>query len=481
MPKSEADESDPPWITAVLTLANYLLLIVMGAVRDVMDYLHVRTSEAKNQGYANLLNSWQAFYTRRLYLRIQDCFNRPIDGPPGAWVSVMERDFDAAQEQQMKLTSSSVQCLNLGSYNYLGFAESELDMRSEVCESMRRLGVSSCSSRSELGTTDDHVALERSVASFLGKPAAIVFGMGFATNSLVLPALTGRGDLILSDCLNHSSIVTGAKHSQACVRVFQHNSPESLRRLLRAAIAHGQPRTRRPWKKILVCVEGLYSMEGAICKLPEIVTVCKRYKAYLFVDEAHSIGALGATGRGVAEHTGVSPDAVDCFMGTFTKSFGSVGGYIASSQEVIDILKRKCTGHIEACSISPACAKQAFLALQLIHGKDGTTRGQEKLAAIKRNANLFRAGLEKIGLQVIGSPDSPVIPALLFNPAKIPAFSRECFRRKLAVVVVGYPATPLLKARIRFCVSAAHTEEDLKSALRVIEIVSKQCLIQYKR
>lgn len=481
MVSTAGDESDPPWVTSFLTYANYLLLIIMGALRDVIDRLLYSHVEKRDGGYASLLNSWQAFYTRRLYMRIQDCFNRPIDGPPGAWVSVMERDFDKERHDGMAMTTSSLSCLNLGSYNYLGFAESELDMRADVCKSMRRLGVSSCSSRSELGTTDAHLELERSIACFLRKPAAVVFGMGFASNSLVLPALMGSGDLIVSDSLNHSSIVTGVKQSQACVRVFKHNSPESLCRVLREAISRGRPRVRRPWKKILVCVEGLYSMEGAICKLPEIVSVCKRFKAYLFVDEAHSIGALGETGRGVAEKTGVPFDDIDIFMGTFTKSFGSAGGYVASSCEVVEILKRKSAGHISACSMSAACAKQASLALRLIDGRDGSTRGREKLAAIKRNANMFRSGLEEIGLQVIGSPDSPVIPALLFNPAKIPAFSRECFRRKLAVVVVGYPATPLLKARIRFCISAAHSEEDLKAALRVIESVSRQCLIQYKK
>ena len=131
--------------------------------------------------------------------------------------------------------------------------------------------------------------------------------------------------------------------------------------------------------------------------------------------------------------------------------------------------------------MSVACIKQASLALQFIQGEDGTDRGQKKLDAIKENANMFRDGLKKMGLQVIGDYDSPVVPALLFNPAKIPAFSRECLARKLAVVVVGFPATPLLKSRIRFCISAAHSKKDLISALKVIEQVSAKCMIQYKR
>ena len=167
-------------------------------------------------------------------------------------------------------------------------------------------------------------------------------------------------------------------------------------------------------------------------------------------------------------------------MGTFTKSFGSVGGYIASSRDVVSLLRRRSPANVYACSMSSVCAKQALLALELIQGRDGSTRGREKLDKIKSNANMFRNGLKEIGLQVIGDYDSPVIPCMLFNPAKIPAFSRACLARKLAVVVVGYPATPLLKSRIRFCISAAHDEDDLRSALAIIKQVADECLIRYK-
>lgn len=452
----------------------------MGTVRDLYDWLFCKRTQIKKEGYGSLLNDWQDFYTRRLYNRIQDCFNRPINSAPGAWVSVMQRDFRNG-DSDMVLTGSSVTALNLSSYNYLGFAESELELRTEVCASLWKFGVSSCSSRSELGTTTEHLDLENRIAKFLGKEAAMICGMGFGCNSFILPALMGRDDLILSDELNHSSIVTGSRLSEATVRVFRHNCPKSLERELRRAISRGKPRTYRPWKRIMVCTEGLFSMEGELCALAEISRVCKKYKAYLYVDEAHSIGALGNTGRGIAEHAGVDPKDVDIFMGTFTKSFGSVGGYIASTHEVIHLLKRTSPAHMQACSMSVACIKQASLALQLIQGEDGTDRGQKKLDAIKENANMFRDGLKKMGLQVIGDYDSPVVPALLFNPAKIPAFSRECLARKLAVVVVGFPATPLLKSRIRFCISAAHSKKDLISALKVIEQVSAKCMIQYKR
>ena len=163
-----------------------------------------------------------------------------------------------------------------------------------------------------------------------------------------------------------------------------------------------------------------------------------RYKAYVYVDEAHSIGALGATGRGVLEHTRVSPDDVDIMMGTFTKSFGSVGGYIAASSEIISHLRRSSPGSIYACAMAPGCAVQANLALRMIMGEDGTTKGQEKVEQLRKNSNLFRAGLERMGCevaliislffgrllrlvkQVLGDPDSPVVPVMLYNPAKMP-------------------------------------------------------------
>ena len=321
----------------------------------------------------------------------------------------MMRDFDPEHEGRMQLTGETMTVLNLSSYNYLGFAESEMDIRDDVVRTLREFGASSCSSRSELGTSRVHLELETLVADFLGKEAAMVIGMGFASNSAVLPALLNQGDLILSDELNHRSIVDGARLSQATVRVFKHNCAASLERQIRAAIVKGR------WRKIVVLTEGLFSMEGAICNLQAISAVCKRYRAYLYVDEAHSIGALGRTGRGVREHCGVPPEDVAVFMGTFTKAFGSVGGYIAASADVIQYLKRKCACNVAACSMSPVCAQQALAALRMIDGQDGTGRGLRKLRQIKENANAFRRGLKELGYQVLGDEDSPVIPALLFQ------------------------------------------------------------------
>lgn len=207
--------------------------------------------------------------------------------------------------------------------------------------------------------------LEDKVSEFLGKEDAVVFGMGFATNSTVLPSLVGQGCLVLSDALNHTSIVTGLRSSGATVRVFRHNDLDHLERQLRFAIAQGQPRTHRPWRKVMVVVEGIYSMEGDTCPLAELVALKQRYKAYLFLDEAHSIGAMGLTGRGVAEHEGVDTSGVDVMMGTFTKSFGSCGGYIAASRDVIARIRSSSGGALHAAAMSPPAAEQALSALKV--------------------------------------------------------------------------------------------------------------------
>jgi serine palmitoyltransferase len=333
----------------------------------------------------------------------------------------------------------------------------------------------------EFGTTPVHLELEATVAEFVGKPAAIVYNMGYATNSTSIPALMGKGTLIISDALNHTSIVNGARASGATVGVFRHNDPKHLEQVLRQKIAQGQPRSGRAWKKVMVMVEGIYSMEGEIVDLRAIVDVVKKYKAYIYVDEAHSIGALGKTGRGICEYSGVHPDEIDILMGTFTKSFGAMGGYIAASQEIVDCIRNSSSGALYATALSPVIAQQTLTAFNIISGKDGTTIGQKKLTALRENSNYFRQKLMDMGVITLGSFDSPVIPVMLFHMSKVGEFSRLCLDRNLAVVTVGFPATPLLLARVRFCVSAAHTHADIDEALKVLEEVSDLCNIRFEK
>ncbi|RZC43379.1 hypothetical protein C5167_036329 [Papaver somniferum] len=408
----------------------------------------------------------------------KDCFNRPIASAPDSWIDVVDRYYDDTIKTLKRATNTS-KCLNLGSYNYLGFAASDEYCTPRAVESLKKFSPSTCSTRVDGGTTTLHVELEDCVAKFVGKPAAMVTGMGYVTNSAILPVLIRKGGLIISDSLNHNSIVNGARGSGAVVRVFEHNTPSHLEEVLREQIALGQPRTRRPWKKIIVVVEGIYSMEGELCKLPEIIQVCKKYRAYTYLDEAHSIGAVGKSGRGVCELLGVDTADIDIMMGTFSKSFGSCGGYIAASKEVIEYLKFSCPAHLYATAISPPAAQQIISSIRVILGEDGSSRGAQKLASIRENSNFFRSELQKMGFEVLGDFDSPVMPIMLYNPSKIPAFSRECLKRNVAVVIVAFPATPLLLARARICISASHTREDLLKALEVISEVGDLVGVKY--
>eukprot|EP00271_Cylindrocystis_brebissonii_P018252 TRINITY_DN5091_c0_g1_i1.p1 TRINITY_DN5091_c0_g1~~TRINITY_DN5091_c0_g1_i1.p1 ORF type:complete len:500 (+),score=76.51 TRINITY_DN5091_c0_g1_i1:646-2145(+) len=476
-----------PYFAALSTYISYGLLFVFGHLRDFIRGFFKTNKSDTPDGYAPLCRDFEDFYTRRLYHRIQDCWNRPIASAPDAWIDVIERE-DATAIADPKRTSKSLslqradsvrRCLNVGSYNYLGFAATDEYCTQRVIDSLHKYGASTCSSRADGGTTRLHLDLEEYVAKFLNKPAALVCGMGFATNSTLIPSLIGKGGLIISDSLNHSSIVAGARASSAKIMVFQHNEPEQLEAVLREAIASGQPRTHRPWKKIIVIVEGIYSMEGEVCRLPEIVEIKKKYKAYLWLDEAHSIGAIGRTGRGVCELTGVDTADVDIMMGTFTKSFGSCGGYVAGSKELISYLRRTNPADLYATAMSPPAVEQVLSALKVILGDDGSDRGAKKLAQLRDNCNWFRSELRKIGCEVLGDEDSPVMPIMLYNPAKIAAFSRECFKRNVAVVVVGFPATPLLLSRARICISAAHSRADLLYALQVISEVSDLVKLKY--
>ncbi|CBI21293.3 hypothetical protein VitviT2T_022150 [Vitis vinifera] len=467
-----------PYVTALTTYFSYGLLFVFGQIRDLFRKILDWFRSNNLQGYAPICLGFEDFYKRRLYLRIQDCFGRPISSAPDAWLDVIERNSND-NNKTLKRTSNISRCLNLGSYNYLGFAASDEYCTPRVIESLKKFSPSTCSSRADGGTIMMHNELEKYVANFVGKPAAIVFGMGYVTNSAILPVLISKGGLIISDSLNHSSIVNGARGSGATIRVFQHNTPSHLEEVLREQIAEGQPRTHRPWKKIIVVVEGIYSMEGDLCKLPEIIAICKKYKAYSYLDEAHSIGAVGKTGRGVCELLGVDPADVDILMGTFTKSFGSCGGYIAGSKELIQYLKHTSPAHLYATSMSPPAVQQIISAIKVILGEDGSCRGAQKLAQIRENSNFFRSELQSMGFEVLGDNDSPVMPIMLYNPGKIPAFSRECLKQNVAVVMSAFPATPLLLARARICISASHTKEDLIKGLEVISRVGDLVGIKY--
>ncbi|ORY59055.1 serine palmitoyltransferase 2-like protein [Pseudomassariella vexata] len=465
---------DPPYYFVLTTYISYLLLIALGHIRDFFGKRFSKkqmynTLQAAG-GYAPLTDDFDSFYVRRLKMRIDDCFARPIIGVPGRYMSLMDRvsdDFNASY----RYTGTHTETLNVSSYNYLGFAQSEGPCADAVEECIRKYGVSFCSPRADAGTSDLVIEVEREIAAFVGKPAAMIFSMGFVTNASSFPALVSKGCLIISDELNHASIRIGARLSGAVIRSFRHNDMDDLESRLREAIAQGQPRTHRPWKKILVAVEGLYSMEGTMCDLPGILRLKEAYKFFLFVDEAHSVGALGPNGRGVCDYFGIDPARVDILMGTLTKSFGANGGYVAAEPHIIAKLKSTNASTLLGESPAPGVLMQIMASLKLITGELCPGQGEERLQRIAFNSRYLRLGLKRLGLIVYGHDDSPIIPVPLYHPGKMSAFSHEMLKRKISIVVVGYPATPLISSRARFCVSSAHNKDDMDRLLAACDEV----------
>ncbi|XP_063958764.1 serine palmitoyltransferase 2-like [Lytechinus pictus] len=472
-------------LTAFVTYMSYIILALVGYVRDAMMKLGIDEDRAaqespKLKAFTPLYQDFDSFFTRHMYRKVRDNWNVPIASLPGAESHLLERYSDD-NNWSFKLTGTTRKVINIGSYNYLGFAENHGPRSDAVQATTQYYGNGVCSSRQELGTLAVQEELEKLMAEFLGQEDALTFGMGFATNTLNIPSIMGKGCLIVSDRLNHASLVLGVRLSGATVKVFEHNNIESLEKLLKKAIVEGQPRTHRPWKKILIIVEGIYSMEGSIVKLREMIALKKKYKCYLYLDEAHSIGALGPTGRGVVEYFGLNPRDIDIMMGTFTKSFGASGGYISGSKELVDYIRVHSHAATYASSTSAPVVEQTLSTLKTIMGMDGTTVGRDRIEMLKNNTRYFRRRCMELGFIVYGNDDSPVVPVLLYLPAKITCFARECRKRGLAVVVVGFPATPIIEGRARICLSAAHTREMLDTALKIIDEVGDLLGVKYSR
>ncbi|KAF6751699.1 serine palmitoyltransferase 2 [Ephemerocybe angulata] len=516
-------DADPPYYILFSTYISYLILIVLGHIRDFLgkrfhaaSYHHL----IPRNGYAPLNSDFDSFYTRRLKTRMDECFSQPVTGVAGRTIVLLDRMSPDYNHTQL-FTGTRTRALNISSYNYLGFAQARGGCADAVEDSIKRYGVSTCGSRLEGGASDLHANTEALVAKFVGMEDALICSMGFATNSTYIPALVGKGCLVISDELNHASIRFGVRISGASVRMFKHNDMNSLESLLREVISQGQPKTHRPWKKILLLVEGLYSMEGTLLNLPKIIELKKKYKFYLYVDEAHSIGAMGPHGRGVADYFGINPRHIDILMGTFTKSFGAAGGYIAGDKVIIDHLRvhghsgpyaeamtppvltqiiasmasimgvkppapAVSSGHsLRLTSPAPSVQEESYvhpgpvphsalptwlnLPPELASGEEGATR----LRRLAFNSRYLHNGLIKLGFITYGHPASPIVPLLLFNPGKMNMFHRMMKDRQtpIIIVVVAYPATPLITSRVRFCVSAAHTKEDIDTVLRTCDEV----------
>ena len=485
-PKQNREEKiQTPLYLAIFGYISYTFLFCVSWIRELVYGIGPHRGKNKHRfieehrkGYAPLYASFESFYVRNVYRRLADVFGNTIASVPGATVNVVERVSDDDNWSFKLKSNSGKECINLASYNYLGFAENDGPCTEQAISALNENGVAWSSSNHEIGANKIHQNLESTVARFLGAEDSIAVGMGFATNTLNIPCLVSKGCLVLSDEFNHASLILGLRLSGATVKVFKHNNTANMEQILRNAIIKGQPRTNRPWKKILIVVEGIYSMEGSICRLPEIIAIKKKYKAYLYLDEAHSVGAMGRNGRGIVDYFGLDPTDVDLMMGTFTKSFGAAGGYIAGSKTLIKYLRANSQAKCYSRTISPPVANQIISSMECIINKE--LGGIERIQQLSRNATYFRKRLQQMGFIVYGDNDSPVVPMMLFMPAKIQAFVVECLKQGVATVGVGFPATNMTEERVRFCISAGHTKAMLDKALKVIDGVGGYINCKYK-
>ena len=345
----------------------------------------------------------------------------------------------------------------LGSNNYLGLTHDRRVL--EKAEEVARIYGSGCTgSRFLNGTLDLHEKLEEELASFVGMESALVFSTGYQTNLGIISTLVGKNDVAVIDKLDHASIVDGCRLSEGETIRFRHNDPSDLQNALRKA-------ERRPGGKLVV-VDGIFSMEGDIADLPGLVPVAKRYGARFMVDEAHSVGVLGPTGAGAAEHFGMS-DEVDVLMGTFSKSFASLGGFAAGESKVISYVKHHARSLIFSASMPPYAVATVRATLDIMR------REPERRDLVWRNQKRLNSGLQSLGFDT-GGTQTPIIPIIVGDTMKTFVFWKELFHAGVFTNPVIAPAVPEKSSRIRTSVMATHTDDQLDRVLEIFKTVGKK-------
>jgi 8-amino-7-oxononanoate synthase len=340
--------------------------------------------------------------------------------------------------------------LNLVSYNYLGL-NGDPRVAAAGKEAIDRYGTSVSASRIVSGERPVHRALEAALAELHGTEDCVAMVSGHATNVSVIGCLVGAGDAIIHDSLSHNSIIQGAILSGAQRLQFAHNDVVALQRTLRSV--------RSRAKRILVVIEGHYSMDGDVPDLPAMIEAARQHDAYLMVDEAHSIGVLGATGRGVAEHFGVDPSGVDIWMGTLSKTLSGCGGYIAASHDLVEYLRCSAPGFVYSVGLSPPVAAAALAALTIMREEP------ERVTRLNTNARLFLEEARAAGLDTGGSIGAAIVPVILGSSIRAARVSDVLFQRGINVQPILRPAVPERSARLRFFLSSLHTPEQIRRAV----------------
>jgi glycine C-acetyltransferase len=364
-------------------------------------------------------------------------FQQAMSTPPQGQVDLTEG-----------LNQAQVQLVNLSSYNYLG-----LSFRPEVIAAakaaLEHYGLGAAGSPILSGTMDIHVQLEQALAKFKGKEAAMVFPTGYSTNVGMISGLLRPGDWVIADQNAHASIVDGAILSKANVRFFRHNSPADLEKKLKQATG-----------KKLVAIEGVYSMDGDVCPLPELVAVAKKYGARIMLDEAHSAFVYGANGRGIAEMYGLENE-VDIHIGTFSKALGGQGGYVAGTRNLYNYLKGFARARVFSCALSPVVAAGVLKSLELAQAEP------QLRDTLWENVKHMRGLLEEAGVDV-GDSTSQIIPIMVRNDRRVFEICHKLLSAGVYLQPVIYPAVAKHRSRFRVSISASHTREQLDQGAAIL-------------
>lgn len=343
--------------------------------------------------------------------------------------------------------------ISFATYNYIAMS-GDPKVSEAAKQAIDQFGTSVSASRLVSGHKTLHVELEDKIAQFIGVDASVVFVGGHSTNETTVGHLFGPGDLILHDALSHNSLIQGAILSGARRRPFPHNDWRALDQLL--------SQLRHDYRKVLVIIEGTYSMDGDFPNLPEFVRVKKKHKVFLMVDEAHSIGTLGKTGRGISEHFGVNPREVDIWMGTLSKAFGSCGGYIAGDHALVEYLKYTAPGFVYSVGLSPPNAAASLAAIKVLEEEPW------RAATCRERAAQFIARAAEHKLNTGPSDGTPVVPVIVGSSVVALRLSRRLFERGINVQPILYPAVEESAARLRFFITSAHTEEQILTTVDAV-------------
>jgi len=342
---------------------------------------------------------------------------------------------------------------NFASYDYLG-----LNQEPAVAEAAKaaidEAGTSVSASRLVAGERILHRELERELANFYGADACLAFVSGHATNISTIGMLMAPEDLIVQDELMHNSAIVGAKLSRANSINFRHNNLDDLEKVLRE--------NRANHKNALIVAEGLYSMDGDFPDLPRLVDIKKRYGAWLMIDEAHSLGVMGKTGRGSFEHFGIDPRGVDIWMGTLSKTLGSCGGYICGTHDLIEILKYQAPGFVYSVGLSPPATAAALAALRILKSDP------ERVAKLQANGRFFVEEAKKAGLDTMTSAGFSVVPIMIGDPVRAVRLTDRLLDRGINALPIIHPAVPMKAARIRFFITSRHTQDQIRDTIKIV-------------